>query len=337
MKSKTLVTGGAGFMGSHVAKSLLDMGCDVVVLDDLSGGFRENVPSGCEFLKGSILDENVVAKLFKTHKFDVVYHLAAYAAEGLSHFIRRFNYSNNLIGSVTLLNAAIRAGTKRFVFTSSIAVYGSAQVPMREDMIPIPEDPYGIAKRAFELDLQVASEMFGIEHVIFRPHNVYGERQNLSDPYRNVVGIFMNRVMQGKAMPVFGDGTQTRAFTYIADVASIIAKAGFVKEATNKIINIGSDQPIAVIDLARLVAEAFGRNPEIEFLSPRREVHHAFSDHTVLRKVFGNIETTPIEKGIGQMAGWARSRGMQKPTFFTDIEIINGLPESWAQFMKDKI
>lgn len=196
-EEKILVSGGAGFLGSHLAAHLVEQGRRVTVLDNLSGGSRENVPPGCEFVEGDITDDSLVAKLFAYHKFDLVYHLAAYAAEGLSHFIRRFNYENNLIGSVTLLNAAIKAGTRRFVFTSSIAVYGSGQLPMTEDMTPCPEDPYGIAKRAFEMDLEAAAAMFGIEYLIFRPHNIYGEGQNIGDPYRNVVGIFMNRIMGG--------------------------------------------------------------------------------------------------------------------------------------------
>ena len=206
----------------------------------------------------------------------MVYHLAAYAAEGLSHFIRRFNYTNNLIGSVTLLNAAVREGTSRFVFTSSIAVYGTGQLPMTEDMVPYPEDPYGIAKRAFELDLQAAAEMFGIEYVIFRPHNVYGEGQNIGDPYRNVVGIFMNRIMRGEPMTIFGDGKQTRAFSYIGDVAPTITQGGFEAKAKNRIFNVGADEPVSVIDLAHMVAEIFEVKPNIVYLAPRNPSYARF-------------------------------------------------------------
>lgn len=331
---RILVTGGAGFIGSHVAGILVKQGHLVTVLDDLSGGSLENVPPGCEFIKGDITDGKLIADLFESHRFDLVYHLAAYAAEGLSHFIRRFNYTNNLIGSVTLLNAAIRKGTRRFVFTSSIAVYGSGQLPMTEDMVPCPEDPYGIAKRAFELDLQVAAEMFGIEYVIFRPHNVYGEGQNIGDPYRNVVGIFMNRIMRGEPMPIFGDGRQTRAFSYIGDVAPIIAEAGFVANCKNRIFNVGADEPVAVIDLAHMVAKVFSVMPNIVYLPPRHEVLHAFSDHAAVREAFGAVENTPILEGLHCMAQWARAKGQHAPTPFTEIEITQNLPESWAQLMK---
>src|SRR6266853_1454834 len=219
----SLVTGGAGFIGSHVAEHLVRMRHRVVVLDDLSGGFKDNVPAATTFVHGSILDAELIDNLFREHKFDYVYHLAAYAAEGLSHFIKRFNYNNNLIGSVNLINASVNYGVRCFVFTSSIAVYGRNQVPITEDMVPMPEDSYGIAKLAVERELKVTQEMFGLDYVIFRPHNVYGERQNIGDRYRNVVGIFMNQLMKGEAMTIFGDGEQQRAFTHINDVASVIA------------------------------------------------------------------------------------------------------------------
>ena len=226
MKSKVLVTGAAGFVGSHVADHLVSAGYNVIALDDLSGGFADNVHTDATFVEGSINDVELVNQLFEEHQFEYVFHLAAYAAEGLSHFIRRFNYQNNLIGSINLINASINAGTvKCFVFTSSIAVYGANQLPMKEDMMPMPEDPYGVSKLAVELDLKSAHEMFGLNYMIFRPHNVYGERQNIGDPYRNVVGIFMNQIMQGKELTIFGDGMQTRAFSHIDDVAPIIAQS----------------------------------------------------------------------------------------------------------------
>src|SRR5205814_2244237 len=166
----------------------------------------ENVPDGATFVSGSVVDAELVDELFRIHEFSHVFHLAAYAAEGLSHFIRRFNYTNNVLGSINVLNAAVRAQTvERFVFASSIAVYGPAQTPMSEDVVPEPEDPYGIGKYAVELDLAAAQRMFGLDYTVFRPHNVYGELQNLADPYRNVIGIFMNQVMSDRPMTVFGE------------------------------------------------------------------------------------------------------------------------------------
>src|ERR1700741_4248232 len=242
----SLVTGGAGFIGSHVTDHLVRLGHKVVVLDDLSGGFINNVPTGALFVEGSILDHSLIDQLFAQNSFDYVYHLAAYAAEGLSHFIKRFNYHNNLIGSVNLINAAVNHGIKRFVFAPSIAVYGAGQSPMKEDMTPAPEDPYGIAKLAVEQDLKNSHEMFVLEYIIFRPHNVYGERQNIGDKYRNVVGIFMNQLLQSKPMTIFGDGQQVRAFSYVGDVAPVMAEAVENPDAYNQVFNIGADQPYSV-------------------------------------------------------------------------------------------
>ena len=197
---RVLVTGGAGFIGSHVAAALLARGHRVTVLDDLSGGFVDNIPAGATFVQGSITDPALVDRVF-AGGFDYVYHLAAYAAESLSHFIKRFNYTNNLIGSVNLINAAINTGARGLVFTSSIAVYGPSQaLPMTEETRPDPEDSYGIAKFAVEQELRASRHMFGLDSIVFRPHNVYGPGQNIGDRYRNVVGIFMNQLLQGQPM-----------------------------------------------------------------------------------------------------------------------------------------
>jgi UDP-glucose 4-epimerase len=326
----SLVTGGAGFIGSHVADELLALGHKVVVLDDLSGGFEDNVPSGATFVKGSILDHELIDRLFDRHHFTYVYHLAAYAAEGLSHFIKRFNYENNLIGSVNLVNASINCGVKCFVFTSSIAVYGAGQSPMSEEMIPMPEDSYGIAKLAVERELKVSHEMFGLDYVIFRPHNVYGERQNIGDRYRNVVGIFMNQLMKGEPMSIFGDGTQQRAFTHIRDVAPIIAACVNFDGARNELFNVGADVPYTVNELAQVVADAMGKKCQVTHLDPRNEVKIAFSDHSRAEKVFGQRSKTSLEAGIRTMAEWVSEHGARESSVFENIEIAKNLPKSWA-------
>jgi UDP-glucose 4-epimerase len=326
----SLVTGGAGFIGSHVADHLLKLGHKVVVLDDLSGGFQENVPRDAIFVDGSILDHDLIDRLFDRYNFTYVYHLAAYAAEGLSHFIKRFNYQNNLIGSVNLINASVNSGVKCFVFTSSIAVYGAGQTPMTEDMTPLPEDSYGISKVAVESELKVTHEMFGLNYVVFRPHNVYGERQNVGDRYRNVVGIFMNQLLRGEPMTIFGDGTQKRAFTHINDVAPVIASAVDCAAAQNEIFNVGADVPYTINELAEVVAQAMGRECRVRHLDPRNEVKIAFSDHAKAERVFGQRAKTSLEAGIGAMAEWVEKHGARESNIFEEIEILKNMPPSWA-------
>ncbi len=327
----SLVTGGTGFMGSHVAEHLIRNGHEVVVFDDMSGGFADNVPKGATLVKGSILDHELIDRIFEQYSFNYVYHLAAYAAEGLSHFIKRFNYNNNLIGSVNLINASVNHEVNCFVFTSSIAVYGSGQSPLREDMVPIPEDPYGIAKLAVEHELRVSHEMFGLDYVVFRPHNVYGERQNILDRYRNVVGIFMNQILRSEPLTIFGDGTQVRAFTHIDDIAPIIASSVDVPAARNQVFNLGADEPYTINELARIVMEEMGSKCEIIHLDPRNEVKVAFSDHSKAHQVFGKQSQTTLQMGIGAMAKWVRLHGARESSIFENIEVMKNMPASWAR------
>ncbi|MEW7277587.1 NAD-dependent epimerase/dehydratase family protein [Aquimarina sp. 2201CG1-2-11] len=331
MKIISLVTGGAGFMGSHVVNHLLQQNHTVVVLDDLSGGDTKNVNAEAIFYEESILDIDLINTLFETYKFTYVYHLAAYAAEGLSHFIRNFNYQNNLIGSVNLINASVTHGVKCFVFTSSIAVYGTNTLPLVETHHPKPEDPYGIAKYAVELDLINAHKMFGLEYIIFRPHNVYGKHQNIGDKYRNVVGIFMNQILENKPLTIFGDGEQTRAFTHIDDVAPYIANAVTIPKAYNTIFNIGSDHVYSVKELAVAVSKAMQSPLNIKQLEKREEVVHAYADHTKFDAVFNPKEPVQLEAGLLEMAKWVKTHGARSSKEFQHIEITKKLPNSWKK------
>lgn len=333
----SLVTGGAGFVGSHVAEHLLKFGHEVVILDDLSGGFQDNIPGGAQFVTASILDEHLIERLFAKYRFRYVYHLAAYAAEGLSHFIKRFNYQNNLIGSVNLINAAINHGVECFVFTSSIAVYGAGQSPMTEEMTPVPEDSYGIAKLAVEQELKTTHEMFGLDYVIFRPHNVYGEKQNIGDRYRNVVGIFMNQLLRSEPMTIFGDGNQMRAFTHINDIAPIIAKSVDFPSARNQIFNVGADTPYTVNDLAQTVADVMGKEFRTEHAEERKEVKVAFSDHRKAEAVFGIPKKTPLKAGLRAMAEWVEKHGARESSVFEGIEVVKNLPSSWAKSVSVRV
>lgn len=324
-----LVTGAAGFIGSHVVGELLARGYEVVGLDDLSGGFRRNLDDRATFVRGSILDVELVDRLFDEHGFAYVFHLAAYAAEGLSHFIRRFNYQNNLIGSVNLINAAVRHEVRCFVFTSSMAVYGGATPPVTEDMPTAPKDPYGVAKAAVEQDLRASRETFGLRYIIIRPHNVYGERQNIGDRYRNVVGIFMNRILRGDPLSIFGDGTQSRAFSYISDVAPIIAEAIERPEAYDQIFNVGADHPVTINELGETVSRVMGVPFRPRYLPERFEVKHMYPSHEKARALLGYQGRVALDDGLRAMAEWVKRVGARASKPFEGIEIERNLPPSW--------
>lgn len=333
MTDTVLVTGAAGFMGSHVVDALVNLNFNVIAMDDLSGGYRDNVNENAQFIEASVTDHETVNRIFEEHQPKYIYHLAAYAAEGLSHFIRRFNYTNNLIGTVNLLNAAVNFDAEHFVFTSSIAVYGSSPPPMTEDMKPQPEDPYGIAKYACEQDIHQVYEMFKLPYTIFRPHNVYGERQNVADRYRNVIGIFMNQLMQGKSLTVFGDGEQSRGFTYVGDIAPVIAKAPLNPDARNEIFNLGADTPVTVNELAKEVGDVMGIEPEIRYLPSRHEVVHAYAVHKKVRDAFDLPEDyeTPLSNGLRKMWPWVQEHGARKTPKFKNIEVPKNLPRVWLE------
>jgi UDP-glucose 4-epimerase len=324
---KVLITGGAGFLGSNIARELLNQGHQVTIVDDLSGGFESNIPEGAMFLKGDIVDSEFIDKLFEISEFDYIYHAAAYAAEGLSHWIRVFNYTNNLIGSINLINASIKNKIKCFIFTSSMAVYGTQQVPYNEEQKPQPEDPYGIAKYSIEQDLAAAYKMFDLNYIIFRPHNIYGIHQNIGDKYRNVIGIFMNQAMKGENITVFGDGEQTRAFSYVDDMTPIMALAYDKETMYQQIYNIGGDVPYTINQLAETVVYEMGSKSKIIHLNERYEVKDAYSSHDKIRHHFA-LGQTSLRTGIKEMAKWAKEVGPQQSKNM-DLELTKNLYEAF--------
>ena len=259
---RVLVTGGAGFIGSHVAEALLSARPSRSrSLDDLSGGFADNVPGGARFIHGSVTDHAAVDRIFAEGRFDYVYHLAAYAAEGLSHFIKRFNYTNNVIGSVNLINAVDqhrREGLRLHLVDRGLRPEPGRADDRRDDSRARGSVRHRQVRRRARAGRE-PRRMFGLDYMIFRPHNVYGPRQNIGDRYRNVVGIFMNQILQDQPMTIFGDGTQTRAFSYIDDVAPVMAAAIDEPGAWNQVFNVGADEPWPLNELAERVAARDGR------------------------------------------------------------------------------
>jgi UDP-glucose 4-epimerase len=312
-----LITGGAGFIGSHVAE-FVD---DAIILDDLSGGFEENIPKHCRFIQGSVCDKPLVNAIFRDNQITHVYHFAAFAAEVYSPYVPHHNYTTNVIGSVNLVSAAIRHNIERFVFCSSIAVYGD-RFPMREDVPPCPRDPYGIAKYAIELHLASAQHEFGLEYTIFRPHNVYGERQNMGDATRNVVGIFMQQAMTNMPMTVYGDGTQRRAFTYVRDIAGIMAESVYNEAYCDEVFNIGTDEVRSVNDIAEVVAKQLGVEQNTTHLPKRNEAVDAWADHSKISTI-AQAPQTSVSDGIAKMAAWAKTTGGQKTVPKREPEIGN--------------
>ena len=236
---RILVTGAAGMIGANFVEYLSDKNVVVCGVDNLTGGSFVPKGSHVQFHKCDVESKEFV-KIFNEFRPDIVYHMAAYAAEGLSPFIRKFNYTNNLISTTNVVNCCINQGVERLVFLSSMAVYGDKhEPPFHEDFQQAPIDPYGVAKYACEMDIQIGGDQHGLDWCIIRPHNVYGKYQNIWDSYRNVLGIWMYKHLKGEPISIFGDGTQQRAFSYVGDCMHPLWMAGTSDKASKEIINLG--------------------------------------------------------------------------------------------------
>ena len=303
---RVLVTGCAGLLGSHFSKHLLDNDIDVVGIDNLSGGYSDFVDPRIDFYRIDLNDAEALQNVFETHSVDYVFHFAAYASEGLSHWIRNFNYTNNVLCSINVINCCIKYDVKKIIFTSSMAVYGGQPPPFTEDLKPAPEDPYGIAKYAVEQDLKTASDHFGLRYSIVRPHNVIGVKQNIWDRYRNVIGIWIRQVLNGQDISVFGDGLQTRSFSDIKYYMEPFHK--LMTEGDGEIFNIGADEEISILEAAKIVravGKHYGYESDIVHLEPRNEVKFAYCDQTKAKEVLGFKDETVLWWTFEQMFKWA--------------------------------
>lgn len=335
--STVLVTGCAGFLGSHVCDHLIKNGHTVVGVDDLSGGELSNVPVGMSFHEANCGNVWFMEVLFTNHKFDHIIHCAAMAAENLSHNCRMFTYNNNVLPSLLLINLAVKYQVKCFVNLSSIAVYGHQQPPFTEETVPMPKDPYGISKRAVEQELEAAHEFFGLNYVTWRPHNIAGTRQNLADATRNVVSIFIRQCIEEKPITIFGDGNQTRAFSPVSGVAPLIAGCIDRPDTWNQTYNIGGDKPLSVKHIAALVREEAHKRgfdvKDVEYLPARLEAVHAFCDHSKVKRAFVQPEEESIEDCIADMFNEAACKPLRPMMQLPPVEITTNLPESWKKLL----
>ena len=324
---KVLVTGCAGLIGSNFCK-WLDPSIDVVGVDDLSGGYEEYIPKRVTFVKANLVNETD-QKIIESHfPVDYVFHFAAYAAEGLSPFIRQFNYKNNTVATAFLVSTAIKYGVKRFIFTSSMAVYGAQDVPFHEEQVPRPIDSYGVAKYACEMDLHIASEQHGLEYCIIRPHNVYGPGQNIWDPYRNVLGIWMWQALTGRPMTIYGDGTQCRAFSYVDDIMAPLFKAAIEPAAKNQIINLGGKRETPLNEACGLVAQVTGWNESVH-LEERHEVKMAWSTYQKSVDILDYQERVSLEEGLTLMWNWILTQPKRERKVWETYELDKGIYSFW--------
>ena len=327
---KIFVTGCAGLLGANYTRHLLANGHEVIGIDDLSGGYKAFVTKGekFSFVKLNLERRKKIVDLFEEHKPEVLVHFAAYAAEGLSPFIRNYNYRNNLICSANLINECIKHDTK-FIFTSSMAVYGEQEPPFTEDKRPQPIDPYGIAKYAVECDLKLAHEQFGLRYNIVRPHNVLGIYQNIWDKYRNVIGIFIRKTLNGQPILVYGDGEQTRAFSDIKYYMEPFDR--LLTEYDGETFNIGADKHFTLNEVAEAVQKVgnkYGYDVPIEHGEPRHEVKHAYCDHTKAKSMLQFSDGTNLEELIESMFVWAMKQPNRKVKTM-EYEVTKDIYDYW--------
>jgi UDP-glucose 4-epimerase len=330
--NKVLITGAAGLIGSRLADWIISNHPEynVIGIDNLSGGYVENVNPDVTFINMDLtLEPTKLASIFETHKPDYVFHLAAYAAEGLSPFIRRYNYQNNLVATANIVNECIKHDVKRLVFTSTLAVYGHGEGGFFNELqTPKPIDPYGVAKYGCEMDIQIAGEQHGLDWCIIRPHNVYGIKQNIWDKYRNVLGIWMFQHMNGQPMTIFGDGEQTRSFSYIDDSLEPFWNAAMLPQASRQIINVGGIEEHSINEAAVILQEVIGAGAVIH-LEGRHEVKHSIPTWQKSVDILGFTHKTNLREGLTEMWKWAQQQPMRDRFVWPSYELDKGIYSFW--------
>lgn len=323
-----LITGNAGLIGSRLADWIIEnTNHNVIGIDDLSGGYIENVHPNVVFYKRNLFKDDI-NDIFKNHSIDYVFHFAAYAAEGLSPFIRKFNYLSNIVSTANVINECINHSVKRLIFTSTMAVYGHGNPPFDEDDIPNPIDPYGIAKFACEMDIKVAGEQHGLDWCIIRPHNVYGIKQNIWDRYRNVLGIWMNQYINDKPFTIFGDGNQTRNFSYVDDCLEPLWKSAIQENCSKQIINLGGTKPYKIKEAAFILKEVI-QSGDVKFLQARHEVLEAKPTYEKSEILLNYKDSTALKNGLTEMWNWAKSQPKKTQASWESYEIEKGIYDFW--------
>lgn len=329
MSRNVLITGVAGLLGSQLSNWILHNKPEynVIGVDDLSGGYIEHVHPNVVFYEvdcGSDAMDNI----FNRNKPDYVFHFAAYAAEGLSPFIRCYNYTNNLVATANIVNNCIKHNVSRLVFTSTMAVYGDGNAPFDESHQPHPVDPYGVAKFACEQDIQIAGEQHNLDWCILRPHNVYGINQNIWDKYRNVLGIWMYQHLNGKPMTIFGDGNQKRAFSYIEDCLEPMWKAATDGRASKEIINLGGKDEYTINDANEILRNVIG-DGTVKMLEQRHEVKYAYPTWQKSVDLLDYEEKTHLVDGLGMMWDWAKKQPHREQFIWDEYELDKGIYSFW--------
>ena len=325
---KVLITGVAGLLGSRLADYLISEGVDVIGIDNLSGGHIDNVHPNVNFYNLDLQDKSL-RDIFKEHNPTYVYHFAAYAAEGLSPFVRTYNYNNNLVSTANVVNECIRHNVTRLIFTSTMAVYGHGSGGIfDEKQVPNPIDPYGVAKYGCEMDIQIAGEQHGLDWCIIRPHNVYGIKQNIWDKYRNVLGIWMYQKLNNQPITIYGDGTQTRAFSFIDDSIKPLWKAATTPGASKEIINLGGIEEITIKNASDVLLDIIG-STDVVHLEKRHEVHFAVPTYQKSVDILGFEYKTSLKDGLRSMWEWANQQPMRDRFIWPEYELDNGIYNFW--------
>ena len=322
---KILITGVAGLLGSRLSDWIIENkpNVQIVGIDDLSGGYIENVNSKVELWQMNLVNSNI-SECFERHQFDYVYHMAAYAAEGLSPFIRSYNYQNNLVATSRVINECIKHDIKRLVFTSTMAVYGHGNGDIFDEIqVPCPVDPYGIAKYACEMDIKVAGEQHGLDWCIIRPHNVYGVKQNIWDKYRNVLGIWMYQHMNGEPMSIFGDGEQKRAFSFIDDCLEPLWKSSQQENCSKEIINLGGTRHHTINEANETLKEVI-KDGQTVYKEQRHEVKNAVPTWQKSVDLLGYEDKTTLYDGLSQMWEWVKKQPNRKRFVWGNYEVDKG-------------